>query len=99
MADIDFDAASNEWRQNKTYLGKGMFAYRCNYIHSNGKSCNKIVAAQVYKYQYRIREDWISEKNSTFEVRQGLTDSLTAKQTQQEFCKTHLIRGPAQKYK
>lgn len=99
MADIDFDVASLEWRKNKTYLGKGMFAYRCKYIHSTGKLCNKTVAAQKYKYQYRIREDWITEQTSTFEVRQGLSDSQTTKQNQYEYCKTHLIRGPAQKYK
>lgn len=27
---IDFDDASNEWRKNKVYLGKGYFQYKCN---------------------------------------------------------------------
>ncbi len=99
MSEIDFDLASSEWRKNKTYLGKGVFAYKCNYIHSNGKTCNKVVSAQEYKYQYRIREDWLTERECTFEARQGLCDSLTAKQNALLFCRTHLIRGPAQKYK
>ena len=39
--EIDFDESSREWRKNKIHLGSGYFAYRCNYIHSNGKECNK----------------------------------------------------------
>lgn len=31
---IDFDTASNEWRKNKKYIGKGQFVYLCNYIHT-----------------------------------------------------------------
>jgi hypothetical protein len=27
---IDFDAASIEWRKNKTCLGKGYFKYKCS---------------------------------------------------------------------
>lgn len=27
---IDFEFASNEWRKNKIYLGKGYFRYKCN---------------------------------------------------------------------
>ncbi len=41
--EFDFDEASREWRKNKVSLGNGYFAYRCKYIHSNGKTCNKII--------------------------------------------------------
>ena len=45
MSDIDFDEASAAWRANKKSLGGGMFAYRCAYIHTSGKRCNKTVEA------------------------------------------------------
>ncbi len=45
MNPINFDEASFEWRKNKKYLGNGLFAYLCNYIHSNGKHCKKIIAS------------------------------------------------------
>lgn len=45
MNPINFDEASIEWRKNKKYLGNGSFAYLCNYIHSNGKHCKKIIAS------------------------------------------------------
>jgi hypothetical protein len=78
---IDFDEASKEWRKNKVCLGNGYFAYRCNYIHSNGKHCNKVVSQQRLQPLYRIREDWIRKTN---------LESL-------EFCPKHKIRGPVQK--
>jgi hypothetical protein len=58
---IDFELASKEWRKNKVSLGNGCFAYRCKYIHSNGRHCPKVVSAQKFKYMYRIREDWIKQ--------------------------------------
>ena len=33
MESIDFNDASNEWRKNKIYLGKGYFGYKCS--HNN----------------------------------------------------------------
>ncbi len=75
--EIDFDEASRAWRKNKISLGNGYFAYRCNYIHSNGKRCSTVVSAQKMKQKYLIREDWTTKK--TF-------DSY-------EFCQRHLIRG------
>lgn len=42
---IDFDGASKAWRQNKINLGGGQFAYKCLYIHSDGKQCHKPVAS------------------------------------------------------
>lgn len=78
---IDFDEASKEWRKNKVCLGNGYFAYRCNYIHSNGKHCNKVVSRQQQHVLYRIREDWIRKTN---------LKSL-------EFCQKHIVRGPVQK--
>ena len=41
--EIDFDAASTAWRANKKPLGGGWFIYICEYIHSNGKRCQKPV--------------------------------------------------------
>lgn len=29
---IDFDEASHAWRQNKKYLGKGYFKYKCKFL-------------------------------------------------------------------
>ncbi len=78
---IDFDEASKEWRKNKVHLGNGYFAYRCNYVHSNGKRCNKVVSRQQQQVLYRIREDWIKKTN---------LESL-------EFCIKHIVRGPVQK--
>jgi hypothetical protein len=75
---IDFDLASREWRKNKVSLGNGYFGYRCNYTHSNGKKCNKVVSKQKIQPRYRIREDWITK----------------APQGSLEYCQRHIIRGP-----
>ena len=56
--EIDFDEASAAWRENKKHLGNGWFAYKCVYIHSNGKQCNKAVEDSKKPPAYRIREDW-----------------------------------------
>ena len=48
---MDFDEASAAWRENKVYKGKGVFAYKCIYIHSNGKHCSRSVYAQIPKYE------------------------------------------------
>ena len=78
---IDFDEASKAWRKNKIHLGNGYFAYQCNYIHSNGRQCNKVVSQQKQAVLYRIREDWIRNTNLK----------------SMEFCNKHIIRGPTQK--
>ena len=44
--DIDFDAASIAWRENKKELKNGMFSYKkskqnCFHICENGKKCRK----------------------------------------------------------
>jgi hypothetical protein len=75
-----FDEASVAWRKNKISIGNGSFAYRCNYIHTNKKQCNKIVSAQVPRVKYRIREDWITPSYES---------SL-------DFCVKHRFRGPKQ---
>ena len=38
---IDFDSASDRWRQNKIHKENGSFVYRCTYVHSNGETCRK----------------------------------------------------------
>ena len=55
--DIDFDEASKEWRKNKIHVGSGYFAYKCNYIHSNGKECNKPLE-KYEKNKYIISYSW-----------------------------------------
>lgn len=55
---IDFDAASTAWRANKRYLGNGMFAYRCSYIHSDGKLCKRVVEGQEQKPLYQSHPDF-----------------------------------------
>lgn len=52
---IDFDDASKEWRKNKKNISNGWFVYTCNYIHSNGKKCNKLL------YSYNL-----SKKNKNY---------------------------------
>ena len=37
---IDFDLASDMWRQNKKYVGSGHFKYICCSINKNGLPCN-----------------------------------------------------------
>jgi hypothetical protein len=56
---IDFDDASIAWRANKKTLTGGWFAYVCEYIHSNGKRCNRAVEFSKKPQMYRIREDWV----------------------------------------
>jgi len=46
VVDIDFDAASIAWRENKKELKNGMFSYKkskqnCTHICENGKKCRK----------------------------------------------------------
>lgn len=64
---MEFEEASREWRKNKVALGRGWFAYRCQYIHSNARQCPKIVSAQSRTSQYRIREDWIAPQKTSDE--------------------------------
>lgn len=49
---IDFDEASREWRKNKKKQPNGQFVYVCNYVHSNGKQCRKIVVASWLQNNY-----------------------------------------------
>lgn len=56
---IDFDEASAAWRANKKPIGGGWFAYKCEYIHSNGKQCNKTVEAAKKPQTYKLRENFI----------------------------------------
>ena len=38
--DIDFDEAEKAWRENKKYIGNGMFKYICKGITKKGNKCN-----------------------------------------------------------
>lgn len=77
---VDFDAASMAWRANKKYLGNGMFAYCCAYIHSNGKPCRRTVEAQQRVNPYAYRPDWCRP------VSQKPVNPM-------RFCKQHRFRG------
>lgn len=53
---IDFDYASNCWRANKKYLGKGIFVYKCNHISKKtNKYCkNKRTSGAYCKFHCKI---------------------------------------------
>jgi hypothetical protein len=38
---IDFVEASTYWNLNKKNTGNGHYVYRCEYVHSNGRICNR----------------------------------------------------------
>lgn len=78
--DIDFDEASKEWRKNKKYISNGMFVYTCNYIHSNGKKCNK----QIYSSK-------INNNTNTIDVYKY--NLLKYNSNTDAYCKKHLIYG------
>lgn len=42
-----FDESSRGWMANKIRAGHGV-AYRCEYIHTNGKSCIKARTVNTY---------------------------------------------------
>jgi hypothetical protein len=39
--DIDFDEASDAWRQNKKHVGQGHFKYVCSALKKDGNICGK----------------------------------------------------------
>ena len=51
---IDFDLSSKLWRENKKYLGKGVFRYKCSHISSKkNKFCrNNVFNNMLCKYHY-----------------------------------------------
>ena len=46
---IDFDLSKKEWRKNKKEIGNGMFKYKCQYKHKNGKICNQEIYLGINK--------------------------------------------------
>jgi hypothetical protein len=38
---IDFDDASNAWKQNKKYMGNGTYKYICPQMKKDGSKCGK----------------------------------------------------------
>ena len=38
---IDFDDASNSWKQNKKYMGNGTYKYICPSLKKDDTSCGK----------------------------------------------------------
>ncbi len=59
--EINFDEASIAWRENKRYKGKGFFTYRCEYIHSDGKHCNRDVYSQTTP-KYATHPQWTGHR-------------------------------------
>ena len=45
---IDFDGASQAWRQNKKSIGNGIYKYVCTSICKSGKQCNRIRLTNEY---------------------------------------------------
>ena len=59
IVNIDFDKAISEWRKNKRHIGEGI----CQYIHSNGKQCNKSVYTGISTNKYQYNFGGVSEYN------------------------------------
>ena len=57
---IDFDEASRSWRENKKVKGNGMFAYKCNQLTKEGKTCTreamKIVGCECCKQHNKPKD-------------------------------------------
>ena len=79
IVNIDFDKAISEWRKNKRHIGEGIFQYTCQYIHSNGKQCNKSVYTGISTNKYQYNFGGVSEYN---------TDDTNYKKA----CKRHINR-------
>lgn len=43
ICDINFDEASEAWKQNKKSIGNGMYKYICQVVNTNKKVCCKTV--------------------------------------------------------
>ena len=43
-----FEESAAAWRLNKIAHKGGAFSYKCFYIHSNGKKCNKPICIESY---------------------------------------------------
>lgn len=78
---IDFDDASAAWRANKRYVGRGLFAYRCCYVHSTGRLCGRTVEASQRPPTYATHPHWIPK------ARPPAADPSA-------FCVRHRVRGP-----
>lgn len=76
---IDFDESSKAWRNNKNYMGKGNFHYRCCYIKSNGNRCPKSTEESKGINRYTLQHAWQFER----------VDMVKSKY----FCKKHKHRS------
>jgi hypothetical protein len=43
ISNINFDEASEAWKQNKKSIGNGMYKYICQVVTTNKKVCCKVV--------------------------------------------------------
>ena len=43
ISNINFDQASEAWKQNKKSIGNGMYKYICQVVSTNNKVCCKTV--------------------------------------------------------
>ena len=60
---IDFDLASQMWRQNKQNIGNGYFKYICCSINKNGLSCNN---KPNYGLNYCLKHLSFKDNEETF---------------------------------
>jgi hypothetical protein len=53
---FDFDYASEQWKLNKIYLGRGVYKYKCNHIsETTNKYCKNKRFVNIYcKYHAKI---------------------------------------------
>lgn len=62
--DIDFDEASQAWRENKRQTPNGTFVYRCNYVHANKKCINRCMGNMDVCYIHRNKRTGNSSSDS-----------------------------------
>jgi hypothetical protein len=58
--DIDFDEASEAWRQNKKHIGQGHFKYTCTGFKKDGSKCiSTCYKDSIYCWSHRgtIKKD------------------------------------------
>ena len=78
---IDFDYASECWRQNKKRKKNGYFVYICNYIRSNGNRCRRTIYSNIIHNEYK-------NTYNNYEYH----DKYNKHPNRHIFCKRHLNR-------
>jgi hypothetical protein len=89
MEQLELQSGSEGWWKNKCRLGGGTCAYRCQYIHSDGRRCRKIIELQDpgRRRKYSHCAEWVAAAG--WGRYQESTNPL-------HFCWRHRISGPFQ---